>query len=88
MNIFNTNTNKCQWENTYLPLNQKIRSCLKSIRTEFRKIRKLMKKMGELASVDIESDFVTGILDATMECRGVIAAATPGGMFGFEFTIF
>jgi len=54
---------------------------LSLIRTNFQRVRQLMKHIGHLAGTDIEPDEQTELLDATIKQRGVLAAAVPGGLF-------
>ena len=41
-------------------------------------VRPLMKKLGELAGVEVEPDVQTSILDATEKCPGVVLTGVPG----------
>jgi phosphomevalonate kinase len=66
----------------------KVGVCLYAIHAAFKKIRIAMKKMGELAGVDIEPDQQTELLDKCQELSGVLIAGVPGaGGFDAIFCI-
>lgn len=42
------------------------------------KVRPLMKRLGQLAGVEVEPDVQTEILDATEKCQGIVLTGVPG----------
>lgn len=49
----------------------------------FQQIRSLMRKMGDLAGVEIEPEQQTRLLDRSIEQAGVIGGGVPGGQSCF-----
>jgi phosphomevalonate kinase len=58
--------------------NNEVAKVLVSLRTAFLEVRRLLKKMGESADVEVEPDSQSILSDATMKIPGVLIAGVPG----------